>query len=77
MNLIVYVNEVFEDERALFDLVNEKTLLKGDEHHDSISEKIEGYIEALNDFNIYNDEVKTKWIDESHKHHRQIDFYKR
>ncbi|MGR6760287.1 hypothetical protein ACU1JV_00390 [Paenibacillus sp. T2-29] len=75
MELIIYVNDEFEDEKALFDLKSKKVLVKGDQYHDSIRGKIEGYLEALNDFEIYCDEVEDKWIDCNHEHFNLVGFY--
>ena len=76
MRLIIYVNDDFEDERALFDLDEEKTLLLGDYCHDHIDEKIEGYLEALKDFKIYENDsnLETEWIDSDHKYYKLIGF---
>jgi DNA-binding LacI/PurR family transcriptional regulator len=74
MELIIYVNEKFEDERALFDLDKKKIILKGDYYHDKISEKIEGYLKALKDHNIYDEEVNAEWIDETHEHYVLMEF---
>jgi hypothetical protein len=70
MNLIIYVNDSFEDERALFDLDNNKVLVMGDYYHDKIDEKIEGYLQALEDFDIHEGEPDTVWIEEDHKHYK-------
>lgn len=75
MNLIIYTNEEFEDEKALFDLDSKKVLLKGDQYHDKISGKIEGYLDALNDFEIYCEEVDSEWIDRNHEHFKLVGFY--
>ena len=52
LKLIQYYNADDEDEQCLFDLTNNKIMLKGDYYHDKISEEIEGYLCALKDFNI-------------------------
>ncbi len=75
MKLIIYVNDHFEEEKALFDLDENKTLLIGDYYHDKIGGKIEGYLEALKDHEIYVDEVSTEWIDSSHQHYELVGFY--
>lgn len=68
MNLIVYINENLEEEKALFDLSEGKVLLHGDCYHDKIDDRIEGYLEALADFDIYHKDVDDEWIDETHWH---------
>lgn len=75
MNLIIYTNEEYEDEKALFDLDSNKMLLKGDYYHNKISEKIEGYLNALNDFEIYCEEVNRESIDRNHELFELIGFY--
>jgi DNA-binding LacI/PurR family transcriptional regulator len=75
MNLIIYVNDNFEEERALFDLDREKVILVGDYYHDKIDKRIDGYLEALKDFNIYRDDVPVEWIKDTHKHYNLTGFY--
>ncbi|MGV4321192.1 hypothetical protein [Bacillus mojavensis] len=72
MNLIIYVNDNFEEEKALFDLESKKALLTGDYYHDKIDERIEGYLEALKDFKIVKEEeleLCEVYIDKSHEHY--------
>ena len=45
--LIIYINETFEEEKALVDLATMKTLEKGDYYHDKINQTIDGFIEGL------------------------------
>jgi len=75
MKLVIYGNENFEDERALFDLENEEILIHGNYDDDKISPRIEGYLQALEDHNIYTNKVPFEWIDSNHKHHKIIGFY--
>jgi hypothetical protein len=70
MNLIIYVNDNFEDERTLFDLDKNKLILNGDDYHDKIDERIDGYLEALVDFDIYTKDVPSEWIEEDHEHYK-------
>ena len=73
MKLIIYVNnndDGYEDEKALFDLDNNKLIFKVNYNYG----KIKGYLQALEDFNIYKDKVEIEWIDESHKHFHLIGF---
>ena len=74
MDLVIYVNDNFEEEKALFDKNEKKVILLGDYYHDKIDERIEGYLEALRDFNIYNKEVGDIYINESHEHYDFIVF---
>lgn len=76
MNLIIYINDHFEEERALFDLDSKKVILNGDYYHDKIDDKIEGYIMALKDHKIIGDiEVPDEYIDNTHKYFKVIGFY--
>lgn len=75
MNLVIYVNEHSEDEKALFDRGEKKIIMKGDTYHNKISQRIEGYLQALDDFAIYREKVETKYINESHELYEEIGFY--
>lgn len=48
MKLVILANETMQDAKALVNLENQEVLLSGDEYHDKISAKIEGFIEGLN-----------------------------
>lgn len=77
MNLVIYINENFEDSKALVDLNQDKVLLNGDEYHDKIYEKMEGYVQALNDFNIYDvkfHNIPQKEIGEDHEYYQDVNF---
>lgn len=74
MNLVIYINEHFEDARALFDLDKGEAILSGDYYHDKIDERIEGYLQALADHNIHTEDVEDIWIDETHEHFRECNF---
>lgn len=75
MNLVILVNKEFEEEKALFDLNKEQVLLSGDYYHDKIDAKIEGYLEALSDHNIYNKEVEEMYVDIHHRYFKLVRFY--
>ena len=75
MNLIIYVNGHYEEEKALVDLDGNKIMLKGDYYHDKIDHLIEGYLQALNDFNIYTNEVDSEEIDHKHEMYTELEFY--
>ncbi|MGK4040841.1 hypothetical protein AB0Y20_00970 [Heyndrickxia oleronia] len=75
MNLIIYTNSHFEEEKALVNLNTKEVILKGDYYHDKIDEKIEGYLAALQDFNIYNDEPEEEEIDSKHEMYKELEFY--
>ena len=63
MNLVIYINETYEEEQALYDIDNQKVLLKGDYYHDKISAKISGYLLAKG---VDEDEVEEVYIDQYH-----------
>jgi hypothetical protein len=75
MRLVIYINEHSEDSRALFDLDKGEVLLSGDYYHDKIDEMIQGYLCALSDHNIYKEEPEDIWIDNTHEHFKECDFY--
>ncbi|MEC0031125.1 hypothetical protein CON01_00810 [Bacillus thuringiensis] len=72
MKLVIYVNENFEEEKALFDLEKKEVLLQGDYYHDKIDAKIEGYLLALD---IDSDDIAHEEVDSSHEHFKLLDFY--
>lgn len=77
MKLVIHINERFEEQKALVDLDSGKVLVSGDEYHDKISERIEGYLKALNDFDIYNvsnKDIPEEYIDKNHKYYEVVDF---
>lgn len=63
MRLKIFINEEFEDERALVNIENNEVLLKGDCYHDKIDEKIEGFLLGLDFANIEYVEEEDEWID--------------
>lgn len=72
MNLVIYTNETFEEEQALYDVTNKKVLLKGDYYHDKIRSKISGYLFAKE---VDEDEVQDIEIDQNHELFEVLDFY--
>ena len=72
MNLVIYINETFEEEQAVYDVDNKKVLLKGDYYHDKISAKISGYLTAKD---IDEDEVEDIYIDQDHEMFNVLEFY--
>ncbi len=75
MELIIYTNDHYEEEKALVDLVDKKVILKGDYYHDKISHQIEGYLKALRDYGIYGIETKRENIDSAHELYNELGFY--
>lgn len=72
MSLVIYVNETFEEEQALYDADKKKVILKGDYYHDKISAKIEGYLFAKG---IDEDDVEHVYIDQDHELFEVLEFY--
>lgn len=72
MNLIIYVNDTFEEEKALYDLDEKEVLLKGDYYHDKIDYKISGYLLALG---IDEEDVVEENIDSKHELFKELEFY--
>ena len=68
----IYVNETFEEEKALYDLEKKDVVLKGDYYHDKIDYVIEGYLLALK---INLDEVDDIRIDSEHPLFKEFEFY--
>jgi hypothetical protein len=72
VKLVIYINDSFEEEKALYDLDNKRVILKGDDYHDKINYIIEGYLFAME---IDKDDVEEVWIDTDHELFKELDFY--
>lgn len=72
-SLVIYVNEHFEEEMALYDLESNEVILKGDYYHSKISFVIEGYLYALG--LKENEDVSREYINNTHKLFKKLDFY--
>lgn len=75
MQLIVYGNETYEEEKALVDVSTGKVLLQGDWYHDKIDSQIEGYLKALKSYDLYTEDVPTQWIAPSDPLFNKLNFY--
>ena len=76
MLLVIYVNETFEEEKALVDVSDgHEVLLKGDGYHDKIDHKIEGYMQALKDQGLYDDDPDREEIGPDHFMFSELEFY--
>lgn len=72
MNLVIYINETYEEEKALYDIDRDEVVIKGDYYHDKIDHVIEGYLIAKE---IDEDAVEDIWIDQNHELFEKLDFY--
>lgn len=76
MNLKVYGNGTYEEEKALVDVDTGKVLLQGDYYHDKIDYKIDGYLLALFHKGIIEyTELETEWITPEHGMFDDLEFY--
>jgi hypothetical protein len=75
MNLIIYTNSHYEEEKALVNLDTKEVILKGDYYHDKIEHLIEGYLQALRDLNMYNGEIRNEEINSNHDMYDELEFY--
>lgn len=75
MNLVIYGNKHYEDEKALVNVDKNEVILKGDYYHDKINDKIDAYLQALKDFNIYSFDTNEEWIDSKHELYNYLGFY--
>lgn len=75
MNLVIYGNKHYEEEKALVNVDKNEVILKGDYYHDKIEYMIEGYLQALKDFNIYSFDTNEEWIDSNHELYNYLCFY--
>lgn len=72
VNLVIYVNDNFEEEKALYNLDSKQVIVKGDYYHDKIDSVIEGYLLAKC---IDSDSVEDIWIDQNHEMFKELEFY--
>lgn len=72
--LIIYINETFEEEKALVDLATMKILEKGDYYHDKIDVKIEGLLKGFELAGI-DYKVDEEIINPQHTMFDKLEFY--
>ncbi|ALO79530.1 hypothetical protein HOBO_123 [Bacillus phage Hobo] len=75
MKLVIFENGTFEEEKALVDLDTGNAIMNGDYYHDKIDYRIEGYLAALKDHKIYEEEVPTEEIGKNHEYFSKLNFY--
>ena len=74
MNLVIYINDNYEEEKALYDLDRKKVIIKGDYYHDKIDYLISGYLMGKD---ISKDNVKDIYVNDNHdpKLFKELEFY--
>ncbi|QJI52421.1 hypothetical protein [Psychrobacillus phage Perkons] len=72
MNFIIYINDTFEEEKALYDLDKKEVILKGDYYHDKIDYQIMGYLLALE---VDKEDIAEDIIDSTHVMFDKLEFY--
>ena len=74
IKFIRFVNGTFEDEVALYDVGNNEIVIKGDDYHDKIYEKIDGIIQGIEYVDI-EVTVEEKIIYPDNEMFNVLDFY--
>lgn len=72
--LKVYINETFEEEKALVDLATMETLEKGDYYHNKIDTRIEGLLKGLQIAGVHYN-VTEETINPEHPMFDKLGFY--
>ena len=72
MNLVIYINDTHEEEKALYDLDRGKIVLKGDYYHDKIDYLISGYLMGKD---IDEDSIEEIYINSYHELFEELEFY--
>ncbi len=75
MNLVIFENGTFEEEKALVDIDSGEIFLNGDYYHDKIDDKISGFLYAARHFGAYRGEVPTKEIGKDDDWFGKLGFY--
>ena len=74
INFIKFINGTLEDEAALYDVNNNEIVIKGDDYHDKIYEKIDGIIQGIKYVGI-EVAVEEKIIYPDNEMFNVLDFY--
>jgi hypothetical protein len=77
MNLVIFENATYEEEKALVNLDTDTVIMQGDYYHDKIDYKIEGYLEALKDLGYIKDtdHVEREEIGPANSWFIELEFY--
>ena len=76
IKFIKFINGTLEDEAALYDVNNNEIVIKGDDYHDKIYEKIDGIIQGIEYVGI-EVAVEEKIIYPDNEMFNVLDFYER
>ncbi len=74
IKFIKFINGTLEDEAALYNVGNNEIVIKGDDYHDKIYEKIDGIIQGIEYVDI-EVTVKEKIIYPDNEMFNVLDFY--
>ena len=74
IKFIKFINGTLEDEAALYDVNNNEIVIKGDDYHDKIYEKIDGIIQGIEYVGI-EVAVEEKIIYSDNEMFNVLDFY--
>ena len=74
IKFIKFINGTLEDEAALYDVDNNEIVIKGDDYHDKIYEKIDGIIQGIEYVDI-EVTVEEKIIYPDNEMFNVLDFY--
>ena len=74
IKFIKFINGTFEDEMALYNVSNNEIVIKGDDYHDKIYEKIDGIIQGIEYVGI-EVAVERKIIYPDNEMFNVLDFY--
>ena len=74
INFIKFINGTLEDEAALYNVNNNEIVIKGDDYHDKIYEKIDGIIQGIEYVGI-EVAVEEKIIYSDNEMFNVLDFY--
>ena len=75
IKFIKFINGTLEDEAALYNVGNNEIVIKGDDYHDKIYEKIDGIIQGIEYVDI-EVTVEEKIIYPDNEMFNVLDFYK-
>lgn len=75
MNIKVYYNADFDEEAALFNEDAKDVILSGDYYHEKITDKIQGFISALDYLHIDYNLLESEYINHDNEMFDLFEFY--